>query len=659
MPDDDLERALKEQLQKSICPMRIRHVEREAWERLIVRGEVTRNKADQEKNRIHFYDVINPVGLDGCCIMGANLEASLTFAWLEQHGVLLCEHGELAEGLRFRKHQSRPTDIHYAVDRPRFNRTLRKDTKFTSRYEHAALALVGNEPFLVHSNKDHTGALTKHPHCVKLPATPQGLNKPEFIASTSVVCIGAFNKWPHEARFLAYMGLSQEILDFGYYELIYQAVMRCNLRVPDSGLPITVVVPDKGVAEYLARLLPGSKIKRIQGFEQFDRKKALSSAERARRYRSNKKGHNSKHVDVCTDERHVFLKSPYKESVTNGTVDDAHYASCLVGVDGYCQSYLDAYADNPILTLQVNTGFVVTFLGYVDSPYVKRFELDLFGVACMLATCSGEEANHKSEIRLYNLVEFDRTGGRQLVNFVCSRGAVLDFDGGDLSPEMASQILRKHRIRHLAYNSFSRSEVAPNRFHVVVPFSKPSTIEEMAAVDRYFSALFESEGLSRKSTKQDIFNAVRFYRSPSTNRSEPDMGFFAAFGFLTEIDELVFSPDPTACLASYPAPEHQRPPEYQPRHDAPGSSADKERVRELVRAKYGDRLRSGRNGPVFWSGNRYAEIGLTPKEIEEELLGTFGDDRNARRHIASTIKTLEKAGRLEWAYRGDYLTTIT
>ena len=67
------------------------------------------------------------------------------------------------------------------------------------------------------------------------------------------------------------------------------------------------------------------------------------------------------------------------------------------------------------------------------------------------------------------------SGYRTEENFVASYFLVLDFDGGDLSPEAFEDIFwrkAKKGQRHpfIIHNSFNRRAENPNKFHVILPY---------------------------------------------------------------------------------------------------------------------------------------------------------------------------------------------
>src|SRR5262249_51238940 len=137
------------------------------------------------------------------------------------------------------------------------------------------------------------------------------------------------------------------------------------------------------------------------------------------------------------------------------------------------------------------------------------------------------------EAHLYNLTAFDDSGARKKESVLASVGIVLEFDDGELSIQDASRILRQEDIRHIIYSSFNRSELRPNKFHVVVPFSRPAnTAGEHMAVYRYAIMLFGRHGYTEESLGLDpsCANPTQFFYLPRTNKQHPEWSYYSDFG---------------------------------------------------------------------------------------------------------------------------------
>ena len=97
-------------------------------------------------------------------------------------------------------------------------------------------------------------------HYQPLPANSAGLNA--FKDSHKVVYLQAQMPLSHHEKWLKLKGgLTKKCLRRAYYHApMYQAVMRCSLRDPSNTEPKTVIVGDKGTAEYLLGKLSGAML---------------------------------------------------------------------------------------------------------------------------------------------------------------------------------------------------------------------------------------------------------------------------------------------------------------------------------------------------------------------------------------------------------------
>lgn len=338
---DDWKKDQKAVLRTVLNPFMTVYVDRQMWNKLVERGEVPKkDKKDKTKNRLTFIYVIKPEKLNGFAFLGANFVSSTTYEWLELNGVKLVPHKELDERLRCKQHPRRDIEICYAVNKKRFSKDLRNKDEFAFLrvYEPAVLSKLESEnahQFLLHGNVDYTegtardektgaeykSALPRDSRCITLPATAHGLNHDEFQRCTIVVTLGAFNRNPKVERFMRDLGISQKALNDTYYEQVYQGVCRCNIRIvgeDESGNlqtpneKITIIVPDKGVADYLAARLTGAQVTRLKGdFKQFE---AVPGKDRTRKWREKKKkGHLTQVIaevgdkgGVCDESLRVF-----------------------------------------------------------------------------------------------------------------------------------------------------------------------------------------------------------------------------------------------------------------------------------------------------------------------------------------------------------------
>jgi len=123
---------------------------------------------------------------------------------------------------------------------------------------------VGQAPFAWVANKDTDGAelFSSRPDAARLPNNSHGLNG--FQQYETVAFLAARNLTPAQGKFLQWCGLSaNDVRTATYYHAAYQAVMRGAIRDPDNLNPKQVIVPDRGLADYLGNIFDGATIRRL------------------------------------------------------------------------------------------------------------------------------------------------------------------------------------------------------------------------------------------------------------------------------------------------------------------------------------------------------------------------------------------------------------
>ena len=260
--------------------------------------------------------------------------------------------------------------------------------------------------------------------------------------------------------------------------------MRTNLRVPDSDARVRVIVPDRGAAEFLADLFKGALVSKIGGLS-YQRQAPLTPKERKQRYRLKKK---LKAQHGQPRERNP-IEHLMEERSPPGAAAPASEANGLM-----LTCCPDKYAKLP-------TQF-----------FPERFEpLELVK---FLREAAQTVIDAKEELPLmFTMTEFDHSidpkGYRRQVNIKRIYGLILDFDGGNLSPEEFERLFwleagRGNRFAFIICNSFSRRADEPNRFRVIIPFRTPvSSLAEFQAIYDWFVDQLEEHGYSARDAKVD------------------------------------------------------------------------------------------------------------------------------------------------------------
>src|SRR5262249_13545245 len=121
-------------------------------------------------------------------------------------------------------------------------------------------------------------------NATRLPNKPNGLNG--YTKFHDIACLAATNLKPDDSRFMEALGLNRDAVRQAiYFHGLYQAAARPSLRNPADNNPTRIIVPDRGAAEYLTSLFPGSNLHKVDiGLSRFE--SDVKKAGRSKRYRS-------------------------------------------------------------------------------------------------------------------------------------------------------------------------------------------------------------------------------------------------------------------------------------------------------------------------------------------------------------------------------------
>jgi hypothetical protein len=243
------------------------YTEREAWDRIVVRGDIKYNRKQIALNELPLIGVLHPETLRHFTVIGANIRDTLLGKWLVMNGCSLVCH-PLTDRLRFTDYPERDVMIFFALEKMRSSKYSMNP--IMEEYERCVLRhyLKGVDRFALLANVGYQGKLATARRAVLLPPTPHGLNDPIFMDCTTFVSTAAFNFRPPHERFLcAGLGFKLEDLALEGFQKFYQAAYRTNLRRFDSFAPIKLVFPDWGTAAYIASLQPGSRVEQLKSFK--------------------------------------------------------------------------------------------------------------------------------------------------------------------------------------------------------------------------------------------------------------------------------------------------------------------------------------------------------------------------------------------------------
>ena len=489
--------------------------------------------------------------------------------------------------------------------------------------EDVIIAELGDARYLLAANNDYHGRLAVSPSCERLPVIAHGLN--DFAEHTNLVFLAALNRHPVHQALLQALGYSRETIRRSTaYEVLHQAVMRTNLRVPDSDARVRVIVPDRGAADFLADLFKGALVSKIGGLS-YQKQAPLTSKERKQRYRLKKK---LKAQHGQPRERNP-IEHPMEKRSPPGAAAPASEANGLM-----LTCCPDKYAKLP------TQFFPETF----TPPDLMKFFRD----AAQTVIDAKEEL-----YVMFTMTEFDPSidpeGYRRQVNIKRIYGLILDFDGGNLSPEEFERLFwleasRGDKFAFIICNSFSRRPEEPNRFRVIIPFRTPvSSLTEFQAIYDWFVDLLGEHGYTASDAKLDpgCRSGNQPFYVPCTNRRYKEWAFCRAHGLKRTRDFARHAFDPTKYEVAPPEPvAPQAPtaartaPPRNPTRSWPDSVvAMQKEIREMF---------EDRHQVFFDMAVKLRSMGHSLDQIEQILLDTADYDPKLERKARDIMVSLRK-----------------
>jgi hypothetical protein len=402
------------------------------WSTFVNTEQYYRLLARDSEASLTFHSVLEPSFLAGFAsvfMASANFQDTAIYRLWSDKGVKFIDDNEFSSELRFTKHENGPSMTIYYVTNKDWSKKYGRETvggaMVIDRLMTAAKTQFGERPFLWQANK----SFKEEPfgtNAHRLPNKPHGLNSYSHISN--ILFASALNPPPDHCRFLESHGLSRsDVRRMIYFSAAYQAVMRTSARSLGSTEPITVIVPDLGLAEYLADLFPGATVSWLDAGlpkEHVRRtggrpKKHSSHAERGRTQRREAK---QKKLDEYND-----LLSRYPQHNREGSCDpdkEDYRVDCTIeSITPNCMGVFNGSiftkknqkeSDGYLKTSCINS-FVVTQWGFHQDSCPKSKNLlispSLYDPSLAQATSRGYE------------------------NIACCRHIWLDFENGDLRPE--------------------------------------------------------------------------------------------------------------------------------------------------------------------------------------------------------------------------------
>jgi hypothetical protein len=206
-----------------------------------------------ERRKLLAFGHLRPSLLDGfatATVMGACFKQSVLYQLWS------------AAGVQFRPHKPILLTILYATEESwskNFRvKTLTNGVTVHDRVVQRVADTFADVPFAWMGNRDVPDDIFKG-RGSRLPNSPFGLNCYQHLHHA--VILSALNPPPAHFSFLDALGFdSREVKRAGYWQAVYQAIMRISPRNPDDISPKTVIVMDRDTAEWLASMFPGCTV---------------------------------------------------------------------------------------------------------------------------------------------------------------------------------------------------------------------------------------------------------------------------------------------------------------------------------------------------------------------------------------------------------------
>lgn len=440
-----------------------------------------------------FHSVLKPEILDGfgsVFMAGANFEDSEIYKLWGEAGIKFEPDTKFAEGLRYAQHPNGgQVTICYATGR-QWSKKRREAQEgeggltVQDRIVQATKEIFSSRRFLWHANKS-VDANTFDALGERLPHKPHGLNA--FSGIDNIVFLSSLNPPTDHFRFLESRGLNGgEVRACTYYAEAYQAVMRTSLRDPNNQNPKLIIVPDRGAAEYLHDVFPGSKIEKIEtGLnDEPPKRKGRPKKHGSNRERLAQQRQKAREQKLRLLADQLNLNSPdtiekedcggngRKSRAEKGITLYTNFGSPLLAAT----IYLSKHTPTPAAYVSGDTdGFIEEFLRVSHGRQTKA-----------------KEANYLFSPAIFDPDRFpDKKRGDGNIAYL--RNIVMDFEKGVLRPEELPNIFPG--LRMVLMNTYNHSVDKP-RFRVFIPTTENMTTEVYGLIYNCLAAKLEDAGYS-------------------------------------------------------------------------------------------------------------------------------------------------------------------
>ena len=338
----------------------------------------------------------------------------------------------------------------------------------------------------------------------RMPVLCHGLNKWDH--HDKVYINMALNRTPEHSKMLTDAGLKKEdIILATAHETIYQAIMRSSIRNANATSDLEFIVPDLKTARILNGYLGN-----VASLEQ---------------------------MDLIT----TTAKSPKKPNEINDFYLPLSPYSLRyqrqVEIQDKTHTHL-SYLENPELRkVQISVaGNVKTAYNPSDFQFATMNWQSHINDLLLASKRTSKDKTNNLALNYSKYKDENKPDGvRQKDNIEYSDALILDFDGGDFSPEDFKSIFnengtgrykKSNKLSFVMYNSFSRSKETPNKFRVIIPFKESLAPEEFKSSYLWIKKTIENHGFTNHKLDTQCGNPNQMYYAPCINFEFPEYAFF-------------------------------------------------------------------------------------------------------------------------------------
>jgi hypothetical protein len=595
----------------------------DTWERLVEQNDY--DTTDKSSNKILFLSLYNENLFKGALLLGANIEQSMLYDWLPRmHQVKFEKASFLEDGLR--DVPARPdTKIYYLLGDRNVSRTLldkRDDEGSTveDRMDLAVKDLFNDTPYLYAPNKDKTSPILEtHKMARKLSPSCHGLN--DYQDYHAIYFSAALNRTPQQFRMLKDLGFDiDEVHNGTSRETAYQGISRTSLRDPNSKKPVTIVVHDRATAKMIGELIGTTNIEQLAEVVP-SKAPAYTSGDIKKRQRAMK-----------ILSRYSSANCPPITSFKNNSGQNELFEN---------EEPMDSNNQNREGNSHLIYVAVHSSLYDKEDHEFTQERMTLTKLISEFKTLSNAPKDKKEMSTLYNPSRYKRKPGsdglRRGENFCYSSFLVLDFDSGEVSPEIFEELFwsnasRANKRSFLMYNTFHRASNNPNRFRALMFFSELAReIDHHKACYDYVEEQLTKAGFPPNKSGLDtgFKSPVMSFYAPGTNRLEPESHLFLKRGTSTEqIQRYGLVPHEIWAISQKPVETVSE--------SQINFNGDVDQITAKLRS-----MTSGRHPEQFAVACKLARGGMKEQEIRRILGSCLGTSDKMKKKINDTIASLK------------------